>query len=189
MFVPRYSKEQAQAAVATALTYTDVLRTLGLRPAGGNHKVLRDWLDLWGISTDHFDQDHLLRRRMRDRAIPLEEVLVEDSTYSRKTLKQRLFEEGIKARACELCGQDEQWSGRYMGLILDHINGVADDNRLGNLRIVCPNCNATLDTHCGRRNRMPVEPRQCLHCGQDFTAKFAAQRYCKDLRAPLARAT
>ena len=37
-----------------------------------------------------------------------------------------------------------------MALILDHINGVATDNRLENLQIVCPNCAATLDTHCGR---------------------------------------
>jgi hypothetical protein len=43
-----------------------------------------------------------------------------------------------------------------MALILDHINGVPDDNRLTNLRIVCPNCAATFDTHCGRHNRQPA---------------------------------
>ena len=42
-----------------------------------------------------------------------------------------------------------------MALILDHINGVADDNRLENLRIVCPNCAATLG-HALR----PREPRR-----------------------------
>jgi hypothetical protein len=41
-----------------------------------------------------------------------------------------------------------------MSIILDHINGVRDDHRLENLRMVCPNCAATLDTHCGRRNRI-----------------------------------
>lgn len=48
------------------------------------------------------------------------------------------------------CGQGEEWMGKKMSLILDHINGVHDDNRIQNLRIVCPNCNATLDTHCGK---------------------------------------
>ena len=67
-----------------------------------------------------------------------------------KYLKKRLYIEGLKKRECELCGQGEEWKGKKMSLILDHINGVHDDNRLINLRIVCPNCNATLETHAGK---------------------------------------
>src|SRR4051794_7199482 len=62
-----------------------------------------------------------------------------------------------------------------MALILDHINGVADDHRLENLRIVCPNCAATLETHCGRNiNRT----RRCAACGEDFVPSGSRQRYC-----------
>jgi hypothetical protein len=68
-----------------------------------------------------------------------------------------------------------------MSLILDHINGTATDNRLGNLRIVCPNCAATLDTHCGRKNRLDREPRNCLHCGSEFVPKYASHRYCSQI--------
>lgn len=63
-----------------------------------------------------------------------------------------------------------------MSLILDHINGVSNDNRLQNLRIVCPNCAATLDTHCGRK--LQLAPRPCLLCGTEFKPKYASQRYC-----------
>lgn len=59
-----------------------------------------------------------------------------------------MYDEGIKEKKCELCGQGEEWNGKYMSLILDHINGIYNDNRIENLRIVCPNCNATLETHC-----------------------------------------
>ncbi len=65
-----------------------------------------------------------------------------------------------------------------MALILDHVNGVANDNRLENLQIVCPNCAATLDTHCGRQNRLERNPRACLHCGGEFWPGYASQRYC-----------
>lgn len=79
------------------------------------------------------------------------ELLVENSTTSRGAIKRNLYKEGLKERKCELCGQGEEWNGKKMSLILDHINGINNDNRLENLRIVCPNCNATLDTHCKKR--------------------------------------
>ena len=65
-----------------------------------------------------------------------------------------------------------------MSPILDHINGVGDDSRLENLRIVCANCNATLDTHCGRKNTIYGVPRVCLRCEAEFLPKYASQRYC-----------
>ena len=103
---------------------------------------------------------------------------MEGSTYNRAKLKQRLYDEGLKQRACELCGQGEQWQGRRMSLIIDHINGVGDDNRLENLQIVCPNCAATLDTHCGRQNAINRTARPCLHCGAPFVPKRPGNRYC-----------
>lgn len=65
-----------------------------------------------------------------------------------------------------------------MALILDHINGVRDDNRLENLQIVCPNCAATLTTHCGRGLRKPRETIACERCGENFIRRFKKQRYC-----------
>jgi hypothetical protein len=104
--------------------------------------------------------------------------MVEGSTYSRNHLKRRLYREGLKEPLCELCGQGELWHGRRMGLILDHINGVRDDHRIDNLQIVCPNCAATLDTHCGRKNRLATVDRECLRCGRAFRARYPQQRYC-----------
>jgi hypothetical protein len=63
-----------------------------------------------------------------------------------------------------------------MSRILDHINGVSNDNRIENLQIVCPNCAAMLDTHCGRKLRLP--PRRRLLCDAVFKPKYGSQRYC-----------
>jgi hypothetical protein len=127
-----------------------------------------------GISIRTAPRNEALRRE----PIALERILVEGSTYSRFHLKARLFKHGLKARKCELCGQGEIWQGRRMSLILDHRNGIADDNRLANLRIVCPNCAATLDTHCGRQNRLERDLRRCPHCRQGFLPAYGSQAYC-----------
>lgn len=178
VFVPRYSEEDARAAVQASLSYAETLRKLGLCATGGNWRTLRIWVERWGVATDHFDSRAAQRSGLRQRPRPLAEIMVENSTYSRSHLKERLYREGLKERRCELCGQGDLWYGRPMGLILDHVNGVRDDHRIDNLRIICPNCAATLDTHCGRRNRLAAEDRECLRCGRAFRPRYARQRYC-----------
>jgi hypothetical protein len=173
---PPFDRTRLAETVAVSRSISEVLRRLEMRPAGGNHSTVKKYVTLWGISTDHFDPSWARRQSNARRAIPLAEVLVEASTYDRGQLKQRLYDAGLKERRCELCGQGEEWKGRRMSLILDHINGRGDDHRLENLRIVCPNCAATLDTHCGRNP--PRQDRECIYCGETFSPKAAAQRYC-----------
>ena len=173
----RYTEQQVREAVRIARSMAEALRHLGLTPAGGNHETLRKLIKRYALSTDHFDP-HWAQHLPRGTRTPLERILVENSTYHRNHLKRRLYDEGVKARVCELCGQGEEWKGRQMALILDHINGVPTDNRLENLQIVCPNCAATLDTHCGRKNRRDRRPRSCLWCGAGFIPKYPSHRYC-----------
>jgi hypothetical protein len=162
--------------VAASRSHSEAMLRLGVRPAGGNHATLKKYLALRGIPTDHFDWGGA--RPPTREAIPLEDVLVEGSNYQRKRLKVRLVQAGLKQLRCELCGQGEMWRGARMALVLDHVNGVWNDNRLANLRMLCPNCNATLDTHCGRKNRREVLDRACERCGESFAPKHAKQRFC-----------
>jgi hypothetical protein len=121
---------------------------------------------------------HIGRKRAgQAQEIPLSDVLVEGSTYNRHNLKRRLLASGLLRPNCELCGQDEHWQGRLMSLVLDHINGISNDNRIENLRMVCANCAATLDTHCGRN--LPRE-RVCPGCGQTFVPRNIRHRHCSE---------
>src|SRR5919197_4908311 len=179
--MPRYGEAEARAAIAVSHSYTEALRRLGLRAAGGNHALFRKYVDhVWNVDTSHFDPYYAARRSggPARQVKPLAAILVPGSTYQRHALKLRLYEAGVKQPICELCGQDETWRGRRMSLILDHINGIPDDNRLENLRIICPNCAATLDTHCARKNRLPPTTRECARCGKGFVVKRPEHRYC-----------
>jgi hypothetical protein len=176
---PRFTRDQLESAIQRSRCWAEVLRRLHYKSAGGNWQTLKKYARSWDISTTHFDPDAVRAenlRRYHSAATPLAELLVEGSPYDRGALKRRLFAEGIKERACERCRQGELWLGGRMALILDHINGVPNDNRIENLRILCPNCAATLATHCGRKNLS--EPRTCPHCGKDFQPNRYKQPYC-----------
>jgi hypothetical protein len=175
---PRYSEEEARTAIAASLSCAEALRRLGMCPTGGAHQILKKYARLWGISIEHWDPYAAVRAQGPRRRRPLFEIMVENSSYSRHHLKNRLYAEGLKQPVCELCGQGELWNGRVMGLILDHINGVSDDHRLENLRIVCPNCAATLDTHCARKRRVTRVDQECVRCGKTFRPRDSRQRYC-----------
>ena len=172
---PPFSEEDLRAAIANAVCWADALRFLGYAVEGATYRTMHRYARRWGISTDHFDKNAGRKRAGLAQRIPLERVLIKGSTYPRGKLKKRLLAMGLKQPICELCGQDENWNGRRMSLILDHINGVSNDHRLANLRMVCPNCAATLDTHCGRN--IP-RFRTCAGCGRSFEPHYVQHRYC-----------
>jgi len=144
-----YKKNSFSKVVKESINLSDVTKNLGLKNFCGNRDTVKKYIKMYNLDTSHFHIDYSLRNKSKYK-LNLIDILVENSTYDRTRLKQRLYKEGLKEPICELCGQDELWNGKKMSLILDHINGVNNDNRIENLRIVCPNCNATLDTHCGK---------------------------------------
>jgi len=145
-----YEKENLLEIVSKSNSYTSCLEKIGISNRPGNYETLKKYISLYNIDISHFYKDKMdgLKKYINFKKKPLVDILVKDSRFSRVHLKERLFKENIKINVCEICGQDENWMGKKISLILDHINGVNNDNRLENLRIVCPNCNASLETHC-----------------------------------------
>lgn len=80
-------------------------------------------------------------------------VFCENSTYHRNGVKKRIITQGLKEYVCEICNIGPIWNNKPMPLILDHINGINNDNRLHNLRFVCSNCDSQLETYKSKNRK------------------------------------
>jgi hypothetical protein len=85
--------------------------------------------------------------KARARLMPLQTLLL--SSNSRGAIKRRLLEAGVLENVCSVCGL-RNWLGQPLSMHIDHINGVRNDHRLENLRMLCPNCHSQTPTYAGR---------------------------------------
>ena len=140
-----YDEDNLRKIIVESSTYSEVLIKLGVGIRGSCRKTLYKYIAKYNIDVSHFNANAIRTKKLHNFIkIPLNKILVENSTYNSGTnIKNRLYNEGLKEHKCELCGQGENWQGKHMSLILDHIDGVPNNNKIENLKIVCPNCNAT----------------------------------------------
>jgi len=137
----KYSKEILEPIIKDSTNFKEVTLKLGLSYCNGSLKRLKGEIEKFNINISHF---HL---RVNRNILSDGELFVKDSKVDRTVIKNRIKNKGLIPYICECCGQDENWKGKIMPLILDHKDGINNNNELSNLRFLCSNCDSIQDTY------------------------------------------
>lgn len=148
----KISDEKFELIIKTSSSIAEVLTKVGYKNKSGNmHNYIKDRIMHDGLSTKHMTKLNNKVNRNATTKIPIEEILIKNSVYTNRThLKKRLVNEKVLKYECDKCGNEGEWLGELITLQLDHINGINNDNRLENLRFLCPNCHSQTKTFSGK---------------------------------------
>lgn len=168
-------KELLQQLVNTSESLSEVLRKQGKAISGPALKVLKNTLEAYNIDYHNLNCTYTQKRHLT-----LKEKLQTETNVKSQDLKNQLIKAGLKEDKCEICGQLPEWNGKPLVLQLDHINGDHYDNRIENLRIVCPNCHTQTDTFGTKKPK-----NKCIDCGKEIGRKSTRCRACGAIRNKL----
>jgi Zn finger protein HypA/HybF involved in hydrogenase expression len=164
----KLTKEEIQNALDSLNSYTEILEKFNLNPYSGMRNTFMSRIKDEGYDLSKFEKNSNEYRKSicigkfsKDNKKDLSSILTENSSYSRVHLKKRLVSENILENKCSECSIYDVWNNKPISLQLDHINGIRNDNRIKNLRLLCPNCHSQTHTFSGRN--LPLI-NKCLEC-------------------------
>lgn len=144
MLIKKYSDEQIRLFLSDSYSLWEFCKKIGYKnKSSRTYKVVKKNLNDRNISLT--DYPHLYKKLGITIKKSNEDIFHQNSVYDRKDLKRKIIKEKILEYKCSICGISE-WLNKPLSLQLDHINGINNDNRIENLRFLCPNCHTQTPT-------------------------------------------
>lgn len=187
----KWTKEEFIEAVKSSTMLSEVLRKLNIH-SGSAYNMIYKYIELYGLDTSHFlngkeKQKAITKnalKKVEENKTNLDDLLVEHTFTSTKNLKNRLLKENRLNNVCSICNINS-WLDKPLSLQLDHINGNNKDNRIENLRLLCPNCHSQTDTYCGKNvKKKNIESGKtkketlCINCNAQVARKSTWCKKC-----------
>lgn len=135
----KYSKEILQAHVAEVFSMAGLLKSFGLKQAGGNYRNMWKLLAQFNISCSHWTGQSWNKAKQ----------LKSWENYSKSSnFKEHLIvSRGARCEKCQL----SYWFKYPIKLEIHHIDGCPTNNSFQNLQLLCPNCHSLTDNWRGRK--------------------------------------
>lgn len=149
--------EQFISIIKNSTTIAEVLFKLGYSTKGNSwgFSTVRRRMDELNLSSSDFKGKSVYLKQKKQ--IEEKDILKPNCKHTRAVLRRFVLRNNLIPYKCAICGCVE-WQGKTLSLELDHINGINNDNRLENLRFLCPNCHSQTTTY-GSRNQQINESK------------------------------
>jgi len=150
--------QKLKLATKESFSYAGVLKKLGLKQSGSMQSRIKKEISKLEIDISHFTGQAWCRGKTLLDDSRLEkkngtDIFVENSKFSKSYIRNLIKKKNLIEYKCQLCQNVGLWNNKRLILQVDHINGNPTDQRLENLRFLCPNCHSQTDTFCAKNKK------------------------------------
>lgn len=151
--ISNFTKEELETLLNKSSSYGEFLDKMGYSKSGNGYKHTKIYLDKIGVN-----YEFITKKRWSSVETSNDNVFLNGTNICTKSLKSKILKYKLLEYKCvgEDCGNNGEWLGKKLSLHLDHKNGINTDNRLENLRFLCPNCHSQTSTYAGKNNKMEL---------------------------------
>ena len=145
----KLTDEQFTKIILESSSCIEAMKKLGFTCCAGNARLtVKRRIKELNIDITHWDDNTKNARIATEQ--PHEEYFAKNTTHGGRNMRLRILKYNLLEYKCAKCGNTGEWLGQELILQIDHINGDHHDNRLENLRFLCPNCHTQTDTFAGK---------------------------------------